>query len=64
MGGSSPNTPAPAPLPPAQDLGGEKKSSVTAQQDKRRKGAAPLIIGGLGSTGNNLATAFKSLLGQ
>jgi len=63
MGGSSPNTPAPLP-PVAPDIGGEKKSSVTAMQEKRRKGASPLIVGGLGSAQNTLATAFKSLLGQ
>lgn len=62
MGGSSPNTPAP--LPPAEDLGGTKKTSTTALQDKRRRGAAPLVIGGLGSAQNTLSTAFKSLLGQ
>jgi hypothetical protein len=66
MGGSSsPSAPAPLPPPPAEDLGGKKKSSPTVGlQDKRRKGAAPLIVGGLGSTQNTLATAFKSLLGQ
>jgi len=62
MGGSKPNTPAP--LPPAEDLGGEKKTSSTAQQDKRRRGAAPLIIGGLGSSSTGVASAIKSLLGQ
>ena len=63
MGGSSPSTPAPLP-PPAEDLGGTKKTSTTALQDKRRKGAAPLIIGGLGAAPGSLSTAFKSLLGQ
>jgi hypothetical protein len=68
-GGSSP-TPAPAPAPIlVEDAGGSTLSGKGGATKKRRKGAAPIVLGGLGTaqnqtSDNNLVVGIKSLLGQ
>lgn len=70
-GGSSP-TPAPTPAPiPAEDTGRGTGKVGGVLKKTRRRGAAPLVVGGLGSaqpttqtTDSNLVLGIKSLLGQ
>lgn len=69
-GGSSP-TPAPTPAPiPAEDTGGKESGKLGGALKKRRRGAAPLVVGGLGTPQTtpqdqaNLVLGIKSLLGQ